>query len=292
MLKIGIVGAENSHCIRIATICNVDKTIPCRVVSVWGEKPEYAEKAATQCQIPEIVKDWRKMLGKVDGVMIDHRHAKFHAPTATFFVENGVPCFVDKPFSFTLAEGKKLCALARKKGVPITSFSVKVFQKSFKDFAKAAGKLGKIAIVNSSGPCDIRSQYGGISFYGIHQVDPMIEMFGNQVETAHLRAVGDNGVATLTYKDGPIITINCVKSGSGCGDFFCTVVGEKQVMGWPFGYDANPYLAGAKIFTTMFRTGKEPIPHERMLAPVAALEALDKSLKLGKPVKVASVKMG
>ena len=36
----------------------------------------------------------------------------------------------------------------------------------------------------------------------------------------------------------------------------------------------------------MFKTGKEPFTHERMLAPVATLEAMAKALKLSKAVRV------
>lgn len=289
MLKIGIVGAENSHCQRIATLCNVDKAVACRVVSVWGEKVKFAKDAAEKCDIPAVVKDWREMLGAVDGVMIDHRHAKEHYPVAKFFVENGVPCFVDKPFTYTLAEGKRLCALAREKGVPITSFSVKVLQEPFKQFAQALKKAGKVAFLTSTGPADIKSKYGGIFFYGIHQVDPVVELFGNQAETAQLRRHGQNGVATITYKDGPVVTINCNKDG--LFEFHCSAVGDQEIVDWRFARDPNPYIAGLKIFTSMFRTGKEPIPHERMLAPIAILEALDKSLATGKVVRVKKVAM-
>ena len=287
MLKIGIVGAENSHCRAIGKLCNVDKAVSARVVSVWGEKLKFAKDSAEKVDIPEVVKDWREMLGKVDGVMIDQRHAKEHYEPAKFFIENGVPCFVDKPFTYTLSEGKRLCRLAREKGVPITSFSVKVFQKNFKEFAKAMAKAGEVAFFTTSGPADAKSKYGGIFFYGIHQIDPVVELFGTQAETAELRRHGTNAVATITYKNGPVVTMNCLHNGNRA--FHCSVVGDKDIVDWTFGQDENIYLAGLKMFTSMFRTGKEPIGHERMLAPVAILEALEKSLQNKKVERVGKV---
>ena len=71
MLKIGMVGAENSHAVQVARLCNVEKQVEARVEMVWGEKAEFAQKTATDARIPTIVKDWREMLGKVDGVMIE-----------------------------------------------------------------------------------------------------------------------------------------------------------------------------------------------------------------------------
>lgn len=283
MLKIGIIGAENSHCKCIAKVCNVDKKVPARVVAVWGETAKFAKAAAEAGQIPRIVKDWRDLLGEVDGVMIDHRHAKYHAEVATFYVKNGVPCFVDKPFTFTLAEGKRLCALARKKKVPITSFSAIPLQKNFKALKKATAKLGKILVLNTSGPVDLKSKYGGVFFYGIHQVDTIIDLLGTEVNTVSLKTVGQNGVAMMIYKDGRIVTMNCLS-----GAFHWSAFGEKGNVDWPFKGDDDLYLNSAKTFVKMFRTGKEPFTHKRLLAPIAVLEAMNKSLRQGgKTVRVA-----
>jgi len=287
MLKIGIVGAENSHCPGIAKLCNVEKRINCRVASVWGEQRKFAVAAAEKGEIPTIVRDWHEMLGQVDGIMIDHRHAKFHAEVATFFVENGVPCFVDKPFTFTLAEGKKLCRLAREKGVAITSFSTIPIEKDFQEFKKALKGVGPVIHLTTTGPVDLKSKWGGIFFYGIHQVDAIIEVLGPGIDRVSVRRVGKDGIATLTYKDGPMVTMWCVQKGPYT--FHWSALGQRGVVDWTFKGGENPHLTGARMFTRMFRTGKEPIPHERLLAPIAVLEAMAKALKTGKTVKVPSV---
>ena len=48
MLKIGIVGAENSHTAAIANLCNVEKRVDARVEMLWGETAEFAQKAADE----------------------------------------------------------------------------------------------------------------------------------------------------------------------------------------------------------------------------------------------------
>jgi len=285
MLRIGIVGAENSHCAAIGKICNVEKKVPCRVDYVWGEKLKFAQASAAAAQIPNIVTDWRDMLGKVDGVMIDHRHPKYHAEVAEFFVKNGVPCFVDKPFTFTLAEGKRLCELARKGKVAITSFSVVPLYANFREFRKALAGIGTVVSLTSTGPVDLKSKYGGIFFYGIHQVDAIIEALGVDVDWVHVSRHGKGGAALMAYRNGPLVTMNCVNNGNST--FQWSAVGDKDVLDWKLVRDENPYLTGAKTFTAMFRTGKEPVEHRRMLAPVAVLEAMAKSLRLGRRVKVA-----
>ena len=287
MLKIGIVGAENTHCAAIASLCNVQKKVAARAVAVWGEKPKFARAAAERAQIPTIVGDWREMLGMVDGIMIDHRHAKYHAEPAQFFIERGVPCFVDKPFTFTLDEGRRLCALARKKRVPITSFSILPMQKSFAGLKRAMRGIGDVISLTSSGPVDLRSKYGGVFFYGIHQVDAIIELLGPDIDRVEVRPYGQNGIATMTTSGGAMVTMYCVKEGQRT--FHWSAVGAKGIVDWTNEYDETIYLNGAQTFLRMFRTGKAPFSQERMLAPVAVLEAMAKSLERGRPVKVAKL---
>jgi hypothetical protein len=55
------------------------------------------------------------------------------------------------------------------------------------------------------------------------------------------------------------------------------------------GHDPKTLAATTRIFTQMFRTRKEPFSDQRMLAPIAVLEAMAKSLSKNKPVSVAKV---
>jgi len=287
MFKLGIVGAENSHCAAIANICNVQKKVAARTVCVWGETKKYAEAAAESGQIPTIVKDWRDMLGQVDGVMMDHRHPEPHYEVAKFFLSNKVPCFVDKPFTYRLRHAKELCDIAKKKRTPMTSFSIIPMQKNYQEFCKATKKLGKLTHLVTSGPVDLKTKYGGIFFYGIHQVDAVVELLGTDVERVNVTKHGDHGTATVQYRNGPIVTINLIKGYTG--GFHWTAIGEKGSLDWKHVSDASPYLTGVKTFLKVFKTGAQPFSRERMLAPIATLEAMEKSIKLKKPVRVAKL---
>ena len=58
------------------------------------------------------------MLGKIDALIVDHRHAKYHLEAATPFVKAGIPTFIDKPFCYRVEEGRKFLAMAHKLGNP------------------------------------------------------------------------------------------------------------------------------------------------------------------------------
>lgn len=288
MIRIGIVGAENSHAGAIAETINVKKKIPgAKVVALWGEAPQFSEKTAAKGQIETIVNKPADMVGMIDGVMIDHRHAKYHLPAAEPFLQAGIPMFIDKPFCYRAAEGKKFLARAKKKGVPVTSFSTVAMSKDFGVMKKKIAKLGEIQTYMSSGPCDVFSKYGGVFFYAIHQVDAMIDLLGSDVKTT--QAVIFKGkkehAAVIEYNNGPLVTLRFRESWAGGWQFF---------VGGPSGFvahspegDPDHYLTGAKTFVKMFKTGVEPFAHDRFMATVRVLEALEKSVKSGKREKVA-----
>jgi len=292
-MKIGIVGAENSHTAAVARTLNVDKACgSARVVAVWGETRRFAEKAAEEGRIPQIVKRPEEMIGMIDGVMVDHRHPKFHMAAVRPFIEAGIPAFVDKPFSYGVAEGWKLLQLARKKGVPVTSYSALPEQAAFKgDLRKQVRSAGKIMSIFSTGACDLKSKYGGVFFYGIHQVDLILKAFGpgiGAVEVIRADRGNPNAVAVMTYRDGgPIVAMECIAAGRQ--QFAVKAVGDKGAVHFVHQYDPNPYLQGTRKFLRMFRTGKEPHTAAEILEPIAVLEALDKAIRTRKRVRVAKL---
>ena len=121
-MKIGIIGAENSHTAAIAKVINVDKLVKGFSVDyVWGETKEYAQTAAKTGAIPNIVDKQKDMLGKIDALIVDHRHPKYHLKAALPFIKQGVPSFIDKPFCYRTQEGKEFLKLAKKYKHPINN---------------------------------------------------------------------------------------------------------------------------------------------------------------------------
>ena len=71
-IRIGIIGAENSHTVGYGRLFNIEKKFPgVEVLYVWGETDEFARNAAEKGNIPNIVKDPGEMLGKIDALIVD-----------------------------------------------------------------------------------------------------------------------------------------------------------------------------------------------------------------------------
>lgn len=282
---VGIIGAENSHSKAIAKILNVEKKIKgISVDYLWGETEVFAKDTAEEGKIPNIVKKPKDMLGKVDAVLVDHRHPKYHLDAVRPFVEQGIPTFVDKPFCFKPEKGADFLKLARKSGAPVTSFSVVPMQASFRKFKKAIEQIGTVVAGSTYGPCDLNSKWGGVFFYGIHQVEMALMAFGYDVKSVLITKNGNGATGQLMYTDGKIVTMNLVKEGAP--RFGISAIGSEKAIHSNLPMDKSPYLSGVKTFCAMFKSRVEPIPHDLILRPVQVLDALARSKKSGQIEKV------
>ena len=284
-MRIGIIGAENTHTVAIGNMINVQHLIKgCSADYVWGETARFAKTAAQQGGIRHIVQKPADMLGKVDAVVVDHRHPKYHLSAVLPFVKKGIPTFVDKPFCYRAAKGKEFLKIARRHKTPVTSHSALPLQQSYKKFVGKMKKIGRILGGVTYGPCDIRDPNGGIFFYGIHQVDMILNAFGANVAAVQVTKRGKNATAQVMYPDGAIVVMHCIKEG--LGNFYMTAIGEKDLIHSLIAFDKHMHLPGTRRFVQMFKTGQEPLSHADILKPVQVLEALEKSVKSGQIEKV------
>jgi predicted dehydrogenase len=202
------------------------------------------------------------------------------------FVEAGIPTFIDKPFCYRLAEGKEFLAMAREKGTPVTSFSSVAQSAATFDLKKQVQEMGDIDNVVRYGPADLDSPYGGIFFYGVHLVQPMMFIFGEDVEKVKVTRNGSKGSANLLFKNGLFATLVFKSLSSGWDTFVETKDGIKELKSTVKEPDPGKNYAD---MVEMFRTGKEPRSHESILKCVAVLEAMEESAKNEKWVAVKEI---
>lgn len=274
-IRIGIIGAENSHTVGFGKMFNIDKKFPgVEITHLWGETDEFARKAAEAGKIPTIVKDPKEMLGKIDALIVDHRHAKYHLEAATPFVKTGIPTFIDKPFCYRVEEGKKFLAMARKYDTPITSFSSIAQSYATYDIKEQIASLGEINHVVRYGPLDMDSEYGGVFFYGVHLLQPLMVMFGEDIQRVKITRNGKKGSASLVFKSGLYATLIFKNQSYGWETFIETKKGLTELK------SRVPESEPGKMYVDMvemFRTRVEPRGHQSILNEIAILEALEKS---------------
>jgi hypothetical protein len=288
-IRIGIIGAENSHTAGFGKLFNIDKKFPgVEVKYVWGETDEFAKAAMKKGAIPNQVKDPLEMMGKIDALIVDHRHPKYHLAAATPFVKEGVPTFVDKPFCYRAAEGKEFLQMAKELGTPVTSYSSIAQSSATFDIKEQIVSIGKINQVIRTGNVDLDSKYGGVFFYGVHIIEPLMYMFGEDIQELKITRNGKYGNAGLKFSSG----------------LFATLIFKEKAYGWETFVETDQKLIELKSrveetdpqknysdMVTMFRTGKEPRSHQSILNGVCILEALEKSAETEKWTEVEYVKL-
>jgi predicted dehydrogenase len=288
-IRIGIIGAENSHTAGFGKLFNIDKKFSgVEVKYVWGETEAFAKSAMEKGNIPNQVKDPLEMMGKIDALIVDHRHPKFHLEAAKPFVEKGIPTFIDKPFCYRPAEGKEFLQMAKRVGTPVTSYSSIAQTAATFDMIEQIKTMGKITQVIRTGTADLDSEYGGIFFYGVHIVEPLMFIFGEDIQEVKVTRNGKFGNAGLRYSSG----------------LFATLIFKEKAYGWETYVETGDKLVELKSrveetdppknyvdMVQMFRTGKEPRSHQSILNGVCILEALEKSTKTEKWTTVEYLKL-
>ena len=285
MLKIGMVGADSNHSLSFARALNVDKIVGgARVTHLVGETSvRRTRTVATDGNIPHIAARPEDLIGAVDAAVIAHRHPQFHLPAARPLLEAGLPLYIDKSLCCRTAEAKRFLARASALGVPVCSFGVVPLQPAFVALQKQISQLGPIHAVVSTGPCDVKCKWGGVFFYGIHQVEMVLRLLGYAVSHVQVvRGRGKNHVGTIAYKDGRVATVNLIGEEGVAGAFFhLSVIGAKgridqTIQTMP--YLESMYYPGIRAFVRAFRKGQSTDTTETMLGAVAVLEGLEKSV--------------
>lgn len=274
-IRIGIIGAENSHTRGFGKLFNIDKSFPeVSVKYVWGETEAFAKDAMERGAIPNMVKDPKDMLGKIDALIVDHRHGKFHLAAARPFVEAGIPTFIDKPFCYRLDEGREFLAMARERGTPVTSYSSIAHSHATDDLRAQLQQIQGINQLIRTGPVDLSSEYGGVFFYGPHVVEPLIYMFDQPVVRVRVNKNGKNSGANLVFADDMMVSVVFTTKKYGWQTFVETDEGVLELTSKV----SEPEPGKNYIdMVEMFRSGKEPRSHESILRGIAVLEALEKS---------------
>jgi predicted dehydrogenase len=276
-LKLGIIGGSvSAHTFDYGRLFNIDKKFPgVELLYAWADTEEFARDAREKALITNIVKDPGEMLGKIDALIVNHRDGKYHLKPAVPFIKAGIPTFVDKPFSNRVSEAREFLALARSCGTPVTTWSTIAQSGKTLDLKKKVENMGKINNLVCFGPVDIESPWGGVHFYGVHSVDPLLYIFGDNVTEVRVTRAGTTATGSMLFRNGMLATLIFMTQARQTPVFTETDKGLIELRS--DAVESDPPKCYADM-VQMFRTGREPRSHESILHSVAVLEALERSV--------------
>jgi virulence factor len=290
MIRLGILDFDTSHAVEFTKRLNhkgIAKTQWVEgasvVIGCAGESKIAPERIPGFKQEMEklgvpLVEKPTDMIGKVDGMLIESLEGGVHLERARPFLEAGIPCFIDKPFTCSTADAREIAQIAKRKKVGVFSSSSLRYATELVAY-KNDPKSGKTIGVVSYGPCPYHESKDvprnpGLFHYGIHAVEVLYTLMGPgcvRVNCTHEKGVD---VVTGQWADGRVATVRGIRAGaSGYGALVFSDVGIRHLS---IG-TSTIYRELLKQIVSFFATGKAPVPLEETIEIMAFMEAALKS---------------
>jgi predicted dehydrogenase len=244
MIKLGVLDFDTSHVVEFTKRLNhkdIDK-------EQWVEGAEVVIGCAGESKIaperiPGYIKEMEKlgvplvdkpadMIGKVDGMLIESQEGAPHLERARPFLEAGLPCFIDKPFTCSLANAKKVVELAEKHKTVVFSSSSLRYAPDVIKFLEDKDR-GKIQGVLAYGPAPFNEKdlerNPGLYHYGVHVAEILYTVMGPGCQRLSCTHEKDVDVVTGQWKDGRVAGLRGQRPGGPYGFVAFTDKGVKHV---------------------------------------------------------------
>ena len=281
-MRIGTIGVDSSHLPeftkRIKALHDEGKT-PCKVTHVFDPGGHDLPKAplwleeATQMGVAQ-VGSIDELLTSIDGVMVLSVNGNKHLAQSLPSLQRGLPTYIDKPLTCSLAEAKQLLAAARKSNARCYSASSLRFAPEVTEMDKAS--LGSLHAIDAFGPGSLHQLMEGLFYYGVHTIEMVDAMWGPGVKRVSAIHLPDRDLLDLDYHDGRYARLRMERKGSY--DFGATVHGDKKAH--QFKVDFTPvYMRLIQGMVRFFEGGDAPAPLRDIVENVAVMEAGNLSMK-------------
>jgi predicted dehydrogenase len=214
-----------------------------RVLSALGATPWVADgsparlRRAAELGVPadRAVRDYRDALPRVDAVDIV-TPADSHVEIARTALGAGRPCFVEKPLSTSVEEGRPFVAAAEAAGVVVQVGHIFRFHPATAAmrWALAEERLGRLryAVGRFTGFKRPRADVGITHTDAIHYFDLFAHLLGREATSVSAlqrdflgRGRDDMSVTTVTYDDVPVVVEASYFVPGVCRE--CVIVGER-----------------------------------------------------------------
>lgn len=291
MIRIGIIGSDNSHALGIARLCNTPDgagsyPYDARVVAICGrgDDPAHTREVADAGEIPAIIDSPADLFGKVDAVMTVTRKGSYHVEDVLPFIEAGIPVFIDKPICTTKEDAHRLRAAVAKHGTPVCGGSSVRYNYDISSLRAqmAAGGFGRVLGGSMNFAADMDSPYDGLYFYSCHLIEMMLELFGYAPVSLTANALRHDRLSVIVNYPETQVTLNFVQQWS---HYFITVYGTDRSKTVEMDI-SNTTALGLERFLEMVKTGVPPRTLDQFLKSVEITDAILRSVKTGSAVSL------
>ena len=252
-----------------------------KVVKIWDPDKAAASAIADICGIETVADSPEQCVEGVDAALLIDDGSGAQWKYAEAALRKGIPTFCDKPLAMTAKEAAGIAKIARETGTKFMSASSLRFVPDIVKLREDAAAIGPVRLCTVTGP-------GDLIYYGIHALSMVYAIFGAVVVSAHNTGREGGHIVRLRHeKDLDIVLLVGARERMQAG-FSIQLFGEKgNLRVEPDLKNLYSYLLEA--FLDLVIKGNESVPIEEEVELIAALEAGQKSLELGREVKLSEL---
>ena len=252
-----------------------------RVVKIWDPDKTAASAIADICGIETVADTPEQCVEGVDAALLIDDGSGAQWKYAEAALRAGVPTFCDKPLAMTAKEAATVAEIARETGTKFMSASSLRFVPDIVKLREDAAAIGPIRLCTVTGP-------GDLVYYGIHALSMAYAVLGGGVVSAHNTGREGAHIARLRREDDCDIVLMVGAREKMRAGFSIQLFGEKgNLRVEPDLKDLYAYLLEA--FLDLVLRDKVSVPVEEEVELIAALEAGQRSLELGREVVLKEV---
>ncbi|HVX45731.1 MAG TPA: Gfo/Idh/MocA family oxidoreductase [Mycobacteriales bacterium] len=290
--RIGLVGTNTSHAGVFAELLNGTADSPARVpgarvVGVWGSEraglsgphPD-ARELQEKFGIDTVVTDPARLIGSVDAAIVvdDAGGGSLHPELAEPFLTAGLPTFIDKPMTLTVAEANALFDRAEQHGAPLMSSSALRFSAELRELRERLPDLGALSSVVMIGPGDWYN-------YGVHAVEVAQAVAGNGAAWVHQHSSEQRDVTVIGYAGSrPTTVVETLRDSVYA--FHVNAYGADGFARAEITDSAGFYAGTMAAFVEMTRTGTPPVGRADTIEVLSILAAGQRSAETGDRVEL------
>jgi hypothetical protein len=265
--------------------------------AVWDDYPGVAEAMKKSMGFEKVIADPVQLVQESDVVHVEHSDYRKVLELARPALEMGKPVFINRPFTYTIAEAEETVRLAREYNAPLMSASSLEFQPEVALMQQFVKDKGPIRMYEAYCP----EQH--FTWMFPHVINYAHAAFGGGIDTAYFSGTFNMNVTKWADEHIPFGASVCLlkwKSVNGQPP----MIGMNHIGDYPGDFHINTFGArenrtftsGANLFDYMFKTlhvfyteRKIPRPYEAILEEHRALVATDASRLSGKAVSLDSL---
>jgi len=159
------------------------------VTHVWTQDRALSAHIARASRIPHVANRPEDLIGAVDAVLLARDDYERHEDMSRPFLDAGLPLFVDKPLAADRGTAERIWSRQRYEGQLFTGTAFR-YAREFVLTPEERGRLGPLVYVDAC----VMKQWDK---YGIHIVEPVLHLIGEQGELADVAATAGEGGATF-----------------------------------------------------------------------------------------------